>query len=72
MSEINIFKIDELTIIIHIRAGNIESTNTYAIKFAEIRSISIDNDRIRIYHGNHQNIYNINGQMAVPIDELDS
>lgn len=68
---VNCFRLDSNNIIIHIRSGNLESTNTYNIAWDSIRSISVDGDRINIYHGHQQSLYNINGQMAMPIDDVE-
>ncbi len=68
---VNVFKLDSENIIIHIRSGNLESTHTYNIAFSSIRSISVDGDRINIYHGHSQSLFNINGAMAIPMDEID-
>ncbi len=68
---VNVFKLDANNIIIHVRSGNLESTNTYNIAWSSIRSISVDGDRINIYHGHSQSLFNINGAMAIPIEDAE-
>ena len=68
---VDIFKLDANNIIIHIRNDNIESTCTHNIPWSSIRSISVDDGRINIYHGHQQSIFNINGAMVVPVEDMD-
>lgn len=67
----NIFRLDAQNIIIHIRHGNLENTNTVNIQWNSIRSISVDENRILIYHGHQQSIFSIDGLVAVPLEEVE-
>lgn len=68
MATVDIFKLDNLNIIIHIKYGNIETTTTHNISWDSIRSISVDNNRLNIYHGHQQSIFNIDGEI-INMDE---
>jgi hypothetical protein len=69
MPEVNLFKLDANNIIIHIRNEQQESTTTHNIPWNSIRSISVDNERVLIYHAHQQSIFNINGQLeTIPED----
>lgn len=68
MSQVDIFKLDNLNIIVHIKHGSVETTTTHPISFNSIRSISVDNNRLLIYHGHQQSIFNIDGVIVEPED----
>ncbi len=63
MASVHIFKLDNLNIILNIRSGNIETTTTHSIAWSTIRSISVDHNRINIYHAHQQSIFNIDGEL---------
>ena len=62
---VNVFKLDDNNIIIHIRCGNMETTTNHCIPWNSIRILSVDGDRVLIYHNHKQSIFNINGDQSM-------
>lgn len=64
---VDIFKLNETHIIVHIAYGNQENTTTHAITWNTIKTIQITKDHAMIYHGGIITKFSI--QEAIILDD---
>ncbi len=65
---IDIFKLDKDNIIVSIRYGHKSQTETINIPWISIKSISIDNNELLIYHNASLSKFMINNEVQVMED----